>query len=469
MLRPDDVLALVQKFSKYLEHNYELIDIFEGNLWPYIDRDLCKQMSTQSYEQAVFRAMPINLLPKVVDKLTNIYQTSVIREVEGGTDSDKELLSWYAEKLDINNKMNCSNELFNFCKSSLLQPFVHMGQPYLRVIENYKFIVDSSDRVLPCHPTDVVIRAGKKNDKSMYWVFGTDGFYVMDSDGVKDIAEMAQYNNPLGINPIAPKLPFIYVNDSKYKLMPTQDTDILKIIKVLPVMMTDLNFAAMFQCFSMIYGINLDDAGIVFSPSAFLRFKTDLQSSDQKAEIGTIKPEVDYEQVLGLIQAELSMWLGTKGIRPGTVGTLTPDNFASGISKVIDEMDTYEARQKQVSIYTKVEAEFWDLLLNYLHPYWVQNKLIDNSQLWSGAQAQVKTTFAVQLPLQSRGVLVEDLRKEREAGFITRKRAIQKLNPQMTSEEVDALMEEIDEERSVKVDTAQETIQGATPYEEAQA
>lgn len=478
MISPKEAIALVKQYACYLQHNFVLLDILEGNLFPYIDCDMKNQMNIQSYTQASFRTAPINVLPKVIDKLTNIYQTSVVREVEGGTDSDKELLSWYEEKLDINNLMNSSNELFNACKASLIYPFVYEGTPYLRVIQNDKFVVTSTNPILPCEPTDIVICAGKKRSYNglegaeLYWVYGEEGFYITDGNEKIQYDEMALYNNIEGVNPIAPELPFVYINESRYKIMPTQDTDVLKIIKVLPVMLTDLNFAAMFQCFSILYAINLDDANIKFAPNALWKFKTDLAATDQKPELGTIKPVVDYDQVLNLIQTELSMWLGTKGIRPGTVGTLSPDNFASGISKIMDEMDTYEARQKQVAVYANAESELWDLILNHLHPYWVSQGLIENTTLWSGAEAKVKTTFAVQLPMQSRGQAVTDLKAEFEAGFTTRKRAIQKLNPQMTSNEVDQLIADIDEERGFNAteDTqvSQEVIAQDFPGQSAQ-
>jgi len=215
-------------------------------------------------------------------------------------------------------------------------------------------------------------------------------------------------------------------------------------------MCSDLNLAAMFQCFSILWTIDLNDTNLKFAPNAVWALKSD-PTSDKKPEIGSIKPQVDYDQVLGLIQSQLTIWLSTKGIRAGSVGTLTTDNFASGISKLIDEMDTYEARQKQTGIYLKAEAELWDLTLNYMHPYWADSGQIDNPARWTPT-ATVATKFAVQLPAQSRGVAVRDLRDEYAAGFISRRGALAKLNPEMSDAELDALMVEIDAERTIKAD-----------------
>lgn len=449
MIEPKQVHKLVNTLAPYLMHNGTLIDIFEENLLPYLEKDLCDQMSLQAFEQIKYRIAPINVLPKIIDKLTNIYQTSVIREVIDGTESDKQLLSWYQEKLDLNNQLNCANELFNLCKATLIQPFVYEMKPYLRVIMNDRFAPYSSDYVFPNKPTDIVVSAGKKDNQDIFHVYGKDGFYVMKADESIDFEEMLKLGNPLGENPYAPYLPFIYVSDSKYKLIPTADTSILKLTKVLPIMLSDLNLAAMFQAFAIIYMIDADDTNIKFNPNAVWLLKSD-PTTNSKPEIGTIKPTVDYSQVMSLIKDELSMWLGSKGIRASSIGSIDSDNFASGISKIIDEMDTFEARQKQVTIFTNVEAQLWDLILNVMHPYWVQQGMIENTTLWTPG-AKVKTTFAAQLPMQNRGQLVRDLKDEYAAGFTTKKHAISKLNPHMTSDEIDLLIKEIDLERTVTI------------------
>jgi len=94
----------------------------------------------------------------------------------------------------------------------------------------------------------------------------------------------------------------------------------------------------------------------------------------------------------------------------------------------------------------------WELILKTMHPYWVSQGMIENVGMFS-PNAKIRTTFAVQLSMQSRGQLVKDLREEMAAGFITRKKAIAKLNPEMGEEDVDELMAEIDQERTIDVST----------------
>lgn len=444
MLNPKEVLALVEDNARNLAINSEMIDIYENNLTDYVLEDLRRQLNDKSYHQIKHRVSPINILPKIVDKMTNIYQSPVLRYVMDGNETDKYLLSYYSDYFDVNDTMNTVNELYNLCRTGLVYPTIKNGIPRLIPIRNDRAVVYAKDPEDPTRPTHVILINKEIEGKRIFYVWDDETFIITDSDEKIRYDLMASIRNPEGINPFG-KLPFIYVNDSKFSIMPTPDIDGMRVVKLIPVMLSDLNLAAMFQCFSVIYTVNMDDSDFVLAPNVLINLKSD-PTTDQNPSIGTIKPEVDYEQVMSLIESELSMWLGTKGIRASSVGGLSTDNFASGISKVIDEMDTYEARQKQVVVFKKAESELWDLVVNYMHPYWVSTGQI-REPLFS-QKAEIITDFAPQLPIQSRGQLARDLKDEYAAGFISRKRAVAKLNQDMTGDQIDELLAEIDQESS---------------------
>lgn len=447
ILSGDKVYEIVQNHRNYLGFNYELLDIYDNNISEYIERDLKDQLSPQSFQQAMHRLSPINILPKVIDKLTNIYQTAVTREVIGGNSTDEFIFDKYKELMRVNEKMNISNELFNLCQATLIYPKVSNGIPLLSTIENDKFIVHSSDPMAPNTPTEVIILAGKMNGLEIFWCWDAYNFWVTDSDGKTRYDIMASFENEEGINPIG-RLPFVYVNESQRCLMPRQDRDMLRILKLIPVMLSDLNLAAMFQCFSILYTIDAQQENLTFAPNAMWDIKSEPQS-EKAPQIGSIKPTVDYTQVMSLIESQLSMWLGTKGIKASSIGGLTQDNFASGISKIIDEMDTFEARQKQTTTFVQVEKELWDLILNGMHPYWQKTGQISISGTFSPS-AFIKTDFAVQLPTQTRGQVVRDVKEEYSSGFTTKRRALMKINPEMSEKEIDELIMEIESEFEVE-------------------
>lgn len=436
----------VSSQKQVIQHNTDLFDIYEGDLLKFVLEELKQQISIESFNLATKRIPPINILSKLTDKLSQIYQQSPTRSVIGGTEKDDQLLTFYQKSMDLNSKMNSGNENYNLYKNTLLQPYIFKGTPRLRSIPSNCFTVFSDSQIDPNVPTGVMTfhRAKSKEGKTIpvYYVYTDEEFLIFDDEKNIRTDLMAQFEND-GKN-IFKKIPFVYVNQSKNLLIPKIDSDIKKMVVLLPVMLADLNFAVMMQAFSIIYGIDIDNEGIKMSPNAFWKFKSD-PTNDKTPQIGVLKPSVDIEATLNLIQAEVGLWLETKGLKASSVGKLTADNYASGISKMIDNVDTSEERQKQVAVFQNAESELWDLIINHMHPVWRSKQVIETSLDFTKG-VSIQTNFCPQLPIIDRGKVVEDLDKEVKAGFISRQRAIQKLNPSFSQQELDELMAEIEDE-----------------------
>ena len=444
----EELYQHVQSQGPLLAHNEDLFCIYEGELLSFIEAELKNQLSLQSYEIAKSRIPPINLLTKLIDKLSKIYQQDPMRYALHGTEADKELLHWYEHSMDMNVVMNSSNEFFNLFKNNLIQPYVYKGMPRLRSLSSNMFTVYSESEVDPTEPTHVItFHENKRKDGSiekLYYVYTDDEFMIFDTDQKIRRDIMSMIGNPDGVN-VAGKIPFVYVNRSKNLLIPKIDTDVKKMVILAPVLLSDINFSVMMQAFSIMYGIDIDDQGIKMAPNAFWSFKSD-PSTETTPSLGVLKPQVDIQPTMELIQAEIGLWLQTKGIKPGAVGTLTSENFASGISKMIDEMDTSEERQKQVGIYKSVESKIWNLITNHMHPTWKAQGAIDQP-LEFHPDVKIVTDFSEQLPMLNRGDIVRDLQSEVMAGFTSKRRAIKKLNPRMSEDQIDELLAEIQEDQ----------------------
>lgn len=436
--------------AKTVQHNAAVLDIYEGNLLAYVDKDLRAQFtSDQSYSQCRQRLAPINLLQKIVDKTSTIYQPGPARRVIGN-DADKELFAWYVEKMNPNEAMADAADLMTMCKSALLQPYLHERLPRLRAVQSDKFFVHSTDPVDPMTPTHVVTFHACDDGKVAFQAYTKTEFLAFNSDGEIDAAAMAAIKNPEGVNPLE-VIPFVYAAASRFRLNPTPDSDLLTMTRLIPLLFTDLNYAVMFQAFSILYGIDLDDENLAMAPNAFWRLKSKPGAVGQetKPELGQIKPQVDIDPVLGLIQTELSLWLNTRGIRPGTIGQLSGDNFANGISKMIDEMDTAEARQWLADKFAQVEAKLWHRIMHELHPKWVANGLIDNAAKFS-PKAAVEIVFPAQTPMVSRTQMLTESKMAIETGLSTRRRELKRHNPLLSEEEIDALIVEINDEKAAR-------------------
>lgn len=443
--RVKDILDYVKDHSATIKHNRDLFDIYEGDLLKFIEQDLSRQLSPESYSQVRFRVAPINILTRVIDKLAKIYAKKPVRTVINGTEKDEELLDYYLEEMDFDQQMNVADELFNLHKNTTLEPFVDQGFPRLRVVPADRNIFMSIDPINPLRPTHWIKFVGKRKDiegkeHDIFYIYTDDFFLPIDADGeiMRDI--LAQSENPLGINPYS-KIPSVYINKSLHSLIPPIDTDTFKMTKILPIILSDLNAAAMFQSFSILYGVDVNSENLIMAPNAFWSFKSD-PTTDRKPEIGVIKPDVDIDKVLNLIQSQLVLWLHSKNIRPGTVGTLNAENAASGISKIIDESDTVDARNSHVRFFEVAEKNFWDLVINNMHPVWRSTGQIETNLDWTPG-VTIQTTFSEQLPFVRRRDLLDQVVIELAQGLTTKRRALKILNPEMMDDEIDQLLEEI--------------------------
>jgi hypothetical protein len=448
MLSPKEVCKVVMNHKHNLAINSKVLDLLDGCLERYLLESLQRQLSPRAYSYAKERIVPINIFPRYVEKLTSIYQTGVVRDVQGGSESDTQLLGWYENQFDVDSTMHVANKLYNACGASLIHPYMSPIGPRLRYIQNDRFVVHSEDPINPTTPTTVILIAGKDSmGMEVYWVYDKESFRVIKSDETIDFNAMAQLGVPDGVN-IYGVLPFVYVNKSPLRLVPEPDMDSIRMTEYVPIALTDLNLAAMFSSFAITYVINGTVENPVKSPNAMWFLKSDDPEKD--VEIGTLKPEVDYADVLNLIQSEMSLWLGSKGIKSQSVGNLTQDNYASGIAKIIDEADTYDVRQQQTVFFGKAETQLWELVFRHMHPVWSASMSVENRSQFSPA-AEVDVKFAVVPVGTQRSQLIADQKEEYAAGFTTRRRAIASLNPQMTMSQVDELIHEIEEEHSVDV------------------
>ncbi len=451
------LLKCYQDQKDRMAHNNVLFNIYEGDLLTYILKDLKEQLSSTSYDYIKHRVSPINILKRLIDKLSKIYAKPPSREILKAKDSDKKLLSEYHKSMAINVNLGMSNEFFNLYKNTFIEPYVDNGKPRLRILPSDRFFVYSRDDVNPLRPTHFIKVMGtyKKADGSecmIFYAYTDEEFLIFNDKEEILLDKMAQIYedapDEFGQNPFK-KIPGIYINRSKVDLTPKIDTDTLAMTKLIPILLSDLNYAVMFQAFSIMYGIDLDEEGLKMAPNAFWRFKSSKSNPDAKPHVGVIKPEADIDKVLSLVREELAMWLNSKNIRPGTIGALNSENAASGVSKVIDEMDTSEDRQKQVPYFIDAERELHDLIINHMHPVWSEYEDFELKGKFS-VGISVETTFPEQRPIMDINTATDAQIKQMDAGLQDRESAMKALNPDMTPEQIKEKLAKIDKERAEK-------------------
>lgn len=429
-----------------LNYNYVLFDIYEGSLLKYVLEDIRKQVSEKTFASIEPRVVPINFLKKIVDKLSQIYADEPNRILLKQDDSDQKLFEFYSGMLQVDTEMGLANEIFNLEKYVMIEPYLDGDVPALRIVQPDKFFVMSTNKANPTRVTHYIKIMGKTKDADILHVFTDDEFLIIDSNG-KVLQDSMDAIGNSGINPIG-RIPAVYIAKSKFDLIPREDTDLLKMTKIMPILFSDLNEVIFWQSFSIIYGIDLNDENLTMAPNAFWSLKSD-PATAQKPEVGTIKPQADIESVMNFIMFQLNTWLNTRGIKSGTASANTTE--ISGFSKMVDEIDTTEDRKKQIPYFKKAEYQLWDLIMNFMHPYWVKNKMISINQMFTPNQ-KVITEFKKQIPIVNTKETLAEVKEELNSRLTTRRRAIAKINPKMSADEIENLIKEIDEENTVYVD-----------------
>jgi hypothetical protein len=438
---------IVRDHRSYFARNHERLDIYSGNLLHWVDKALKAQLGNEAYEQARHRIPPINVLVRIIEKQSKIYAPGVSRQVVGGKDADAALLGWYEDEMAPSLRLQLANEYYNLFKNVVILPTIKAGAPTLKIYPADRFVPRGSNG----NVEGVIFKLGKKNVGGKmiecYQDADADRYTYFTEDGVDVTAQFSPEDNPQGLHTLG-RLPFTYINKDPNNVVPTDDSDILAMTKLIPILLTDINFAHMFQAFSILIAIDAEANGLKFSPNAVWQFKSN-PGTDKAPSITTIQPSADIDGGLSLVANQLALWLNSKGIKPGAVGEISGSNFSSGIAKMLDEMDTSENRNAQVPYFQEAETDLWDLVLNGYHPIWLATVPEFGAPKDEFARgAKVVANFAEQVPLVRRGSVVEDAKKEVEAGFVTNRRALKRINPTLTDAEITALELEIADEKA---------------------
>lgn len=441
--RPE-LIQYIRDNKQYLENNFVLYDIYRGNLLPYVKEVLQSSLSDNYFQKIKSRIIPINILERYVRKVAAAYDNPPSRTAN--SESNQAVVDYYIRQFNMNDKGRIADKYSAMFKGYAFEPFMDM-EPKLRVLPFDRFLAYSDSSVDPTAETIFIKIVGKKEQNGkvceVYYSFSNEEIDAFTEDG--DTYEQGLIENE-GVNPYG-VIHFTYGRRADNELLPIQDSDITSMSKLISVFLSDLSGAVLFQCFSIIYGIDLNMDNAVMSPNALWSFKSDL-NSDKKPEIGTIKPEADIDKVMEFIVSVFVMWLETKGIRVGSIGSIDAGNLASGISKIIDEMDVYKVVKDSISAFESDEKVFWSKMVN-VHNEWVDSgELTGVPRFTDDFDIQIK--FPEPQPMRSRVDVINEKKLEVDAGFKSKRKAIRELNPDMSDEELELELAEMDGESSTE-------------------
>lgn len=427
-----EIIEYIKQHREFIATNSEALDIYEGNLKPYVDSILKGSLSSTYYNSIKDRILPINVLQRYIDKVSTTYSKPPIRK--SINKKSQEFVDFYTAALNINNSASIADAYSNLFKGFAWEPYIDKsGKPALRELPFNQFLVMSDSMESPEEETIFLKFMGKKgSEEDSLLVFAYtdtefDAFYLNGMGAIEYLLENE------GINAIG-TIPFVYGKRQKNRLIPVIDTDMLAIAKAIPCQLTDASGAQMYQAFSIIYGIDISAENLKMSPNALWSIKSD-RESDKNPQLGVLTPTADTDKVVSFIATIFTLWLETKGVRVGSVGSLSSGNLSSGISKIIDEMDVHELKRKSQYWFKKDEEELWNIKLPKIHNYWIRAGLLNPSMIPAPMpdeqDPEIVVEFESPRPMISRMEEINQVKAELELGTMTMKQAIKNLHPNL--------------------------------------
>lgn len=434
-----EIIEYIKNHRTFLKQNTEALDIYEGNLLPYVDGILQSSLSANYYHSIKDRVLPINILQRFVDKVSTTYSRPPIRHSDD--ERTKQFVEFYEKSFNINNSGNIADTYSHLFKGFAWEPYINKnGRPALRELPFNSFMVMSDSMVNPEEETIFIKFMGKQTneeDSMLLFVYTDtefDAFYMNGMEASQYLVENE------GINPIG-IIPFVYGKRQKNRLIPVLDSDMLAICKAIPCMIADGAGAQLYQSFSIIFGIDISAENLKMSPNALWSIKSD-RESDKNPQLGVLQPSADTDKIMQFITTTFTLWLETKGVRVGSTGSTDGANLSSGISKIIDEMDVWELKKKSQAWFKQDEEELWNDKLPKIHNYWIKSGQIPAALVppIMPETLDVDVNFEAPKPMISRSEEIAQIRSEIELGTMTMKQAIKQLHPNLEDYEIDEVL-----------------------------
>jgi len=475
-----DIAMYVQQNSDRVEFSNRLNLIDSGQLMGEIEKSLLNEFKPETVVKMIERVPAINLLTRIVDKLSRIYDEPISRS--SGLDSDTSIIEFYETEMNIDSKLAWANRVYNLHETVALEPYLSMdSKPKIRVMSPDQFTVYSDDPTDPTNPTvfikfmgdvesinkesrvnvnGIFTRPSEKSRVGLFYVYSDTEFMVMDSDGTLRPDHTPQANLD-GLNPLG-MLPIVYVNKSHSRLLPIPNDDMLSNTVLIPKLLGDLNYAVKYLAHSLVVVKDMDLPDEVDrNPDAIWVMKSSSAEDGVKGSVEVVTPKIDIDAVIKLIQTTLATWLESMGIRPGTMGNSTGSSRTSALAKIVDEADATASRNAQINKFIWAEKELFKIIAAR-NENWIKIADFEGTASLSSS-FELNTVFPEQKIFSSEKEKIEKATMLISAGLATQRQAIRLIYPTMTEKELDEWVMELEEDEpsnTIQVEDGTDTQTG---------
>ena len=483
MLSESSCEHLIKNGCSKLSFDKKILDFLEGSLLDDITEALSKVVKKRKSFEIVRELIPyFNVTQQTVDKISKIYADSPYRSAK--TTQDKKLLDKIVKEQDVNEVMDEANRYFNCTGASavkvLYDPFKETLK--LKPVASDRFIVYSYDQSEAKEP-DVFIEiismenisyegidignllADSINAEVAVWTDHTmelytiqngkayrntsamlqRGMFFRDKDGTPYLDSNGQpiidISNPYKI------IPFVYMNKSNKYLVPLNNEGMYKTTTNLPKIVALLNYCAQYKMSNLVYLKNaILKKGSSVAPDTVMQVEGAGPGAPEP-DIGTIDNKVNVTEILKLVRFQLEAYLTSLGLRVAateSTGFQSISNIEGSISALFDLSDAVALHKKQARRFARYEKHLWTIIDKILI---AENK----NSFGPGFIENFNIAFEESKPVKSDSQTLDEVTTRQESGLITRRDALRKVYKDISDDDLEKKIVELDKEREEKL------------------
>lgn len=394
----DKVLKEIKDNAARLNSNFNLFKAFQNDLNPLFQQKL-RQISDEklkTYYECNKEFVPY--FSKSVKKLAQIYTFENKREFIGT--KEKKKINDLITLLNVNAHLLTADEISTALQSCLIEVFFNTdtGMPELRVIPNSNFWVysiDNKNNTINC----IVKIIEEKTETRQEWRakgFSTLSTYEIYTD--EEILEVENNGTIISRNPnLFKALPFVYVNNDQFNIIPTEDKANESLAINPSWAITHANVVSWFQGHSKTVISNVDkkNSNIYMGPDGFWILNSE-EGSDKTPSITQLPPTANLAEIQNFIKFKVEEYFWAKGCPIKNNGSTDK----SGVSLLLESVDTLEYRKSKAIQFSKVDSELIKLVVKF-HNFCVREYTADLNEDYSKQTISEKFTSVITYELPS--------------------------------------------------------------------
>lgn len=492
ILGPADVQQIIAEIQGDDEESRRALskrrqDIYRDGGKEFLLEQIVREFSKDAVKE--MRIAPINLLKKIVNKRSSTYKNPPVRAATN--EQDQVLVDFYVEELELNAKMMKAHRYFNLHSNTAIYPIPEGGKIKVLVVPPYLYSVKANPidktkidtwvfnsfieegRITPFddvptatgsegfnrqkgHKTtskDLVESQERPSDIGRRFIFWSDAQHFTVQTGENGHAKMildpskdeTQIINPIGIAPVVN-----LAKDRDNEAWATQGEDLIDLTMAIQLGWTDVLTIAKNQGFSILTMISEEEPKkltIGVNRGVWLRPLPDSKVTPSISYVQAQSPLSEYKELLSEL---LGLLLSTNDMNPSSIsGAMTAQSATSGFHALIEAADTIEATKSDEVFLKNAELDTWEIIKRW-HNLMFDMGVLDPDAAQLGKfteEFKVSVTYREIKPIESEQEKITAVKELIQLGLITRKEAVRKLNPDLTEEEIEQKMQQLDEEK----------------------